>query len=615
MKIDEILNIVSSKENSAFFYTSQNNSAGKSILFNGKAVKIESYRLSDIAEALHEVEEKVKKGFIGYGFICYESGYAFENTLSELVDDKFIKPLLKFCFFDKKDVSFFSKNDIDFSNAPDILRNLKYDISDFKLSTSQKKYTEDIKKIKREIAEGNTYQVNYTANSQFVFNGNTSHLFLHLLFNQSASYCAFINNEDEMILSASPELFFHQSGSTIITRPMKGTIKRGKCLEEDFKRKVELEESSKNKAENIMIVDLLRNDFGRISKFNKVLAENIFRIEKYESLYQMTSTVKGELQDKSLKSIFENTFPCGSITGAPKISTMKIIRKLENRDRGIYTGAIGITDAESSHFNVAIRTIKININGLGEMGIGSGVIWDSDPLEEYEEAKLKAKFLTSPNSYFEIFESMLLENGTVFLLEKHIERLKDTADYFLFRFEEKKIIDAINKKINSLNGGSKYKLKLILNKWGLINIESSPILVNMSGVKVLLSDKRTDSDNKFQYFKTTNRQLYNGEFQLAKLNNYDEVIFLNEKGEVAEGSFTNIFIKQENGVFTPQISSGILNGVFRKFLLEQNKTYSEKVLTIDDLRSAKEIFLTNSVRKTISVSELKISDQEILIYS
>ena len=287
----------------------------------------------------------------------------------------------------------------------------KYKIKNFKLNTSKNEFTKSISKIKSYIEEGDTYQVNYTIKGKFDFEGSYSGLFSNLVFNQSAQYIAVINNNGKIIISLSPEMFFEIKGRKIISKPMKGTARRGIDHSNDEFIKYELERSEKNRAENVMIVDLIRNDLGRVSEYGSVKVKNIFEVEKYESVYQMVSTVESKLKKNvKLSDILKNIYPCGSITGAPKIRTMEIINELEKEKRGIYTGSIGLIRKNKITFNVPIRTLTIDKkSNKGEIGLGSGIVWDSIAEEEYEETKLKGKFLTEPNKPFEIIETMKIE--------------------------------------------------------------------------------------------------------------------------------------------------------------------------------------------------------------
>ena len=487
MNLNNILTEVASNNHSAFFYTPSYYKKSKSYLFQNPLEIISVKKNDNIQKKFKEIDENIAKGLWCYALINYEAGYLFEGKLKRFLDSN-DEILIQFIFFDEKDVEIIPSKEIEFSHDLG-----KYKIKKFKLDTSKRKFASDIIKIKKFIEEGDTYQVNYTIKGNFSFSGDVKMLFQTLVFNQSASYSAFINNSEKFILCHSPELFFETNRRSIIVKPMKGTAKRGIDLISDNLNKYTLENDAKNKSENLMIVDLLRNDLGRISKYGKVKASKLFEIEKYESLYQMVSTVKAELRNSDSKSatselktviskkslteksfanikekislsgrneskiikrntyesisnislteILKNIFPCGSITGAPKIRTMEIINQLEQKPRGIYTGAIGIVTKKFCSFNVAIRTITIDKKtNQGEIGLGSGIVWDSEPEKEYAETLLKSNFIRKANSYFEIFETMLVENNKIFLLDEHIDRLKSSAEYFLFKLDEKNSI-------------------------------------------------------------------------------------------------------------------------------------------------------------------------------
>ena len=271
-------------------------------------------------------------------------------------------------------------------------------------------------------------------------------------------------------------MFFEIKRTLIKSMPMKGTIKRGINPVDDKLLFKKLKQSEKNKAENVMIVDMIRNDLGRISRYGSIKVDNLFEIEKYESVYQMISTANSKMNKKvKLSGVLRNIFPCASITGAPKIRTMEIIRELEKERRGIYTGSIGLITKDKITFNVAIRTVVLNNNcKSGSIGLGSGIVWDSIASEEYEETILKGRFLTSPNKKFQLIETMLVENKNIFLLKDHLERLRISADYFLFNFDESKILKQLN-SITSRLDQKKYKLRMTLNKYGSLELSVSEI--------------------------------------------------------------------------------------------------------------------------------------------
>jgi para-aminobenzoate synthetase/4-amino-4-deoxychorismate lyase len=524
-----------------------------------------------------------------------------EEKLEKLLPDT-EQRLMQFFFFEEKDITKIKSSVITLGE----IDSNSYSVSDFKLKTIQSKFFNDIEKIKRYIEEGDTYQVNYTVKSEFNFNGSYASLFKNLVFNQSAGYSAFINNDNNYIISLSPELFIQVDKKKIITKPMKGTLSRTKNIKSDSLKEYELKNSEKNMAENVMIVDLLRNDLGKFCKYGSVKVDDLYGIETYESLFQMVSTVRGRLVNGTrLSEIIKYIFPCGSITGAPKIRTMEIIKELEAERRGIYTGAIGMISKAESVFNVAIRTIKIDKEtGIGEMGLGSGIVWDSEPEKEYTETLLKGDFITAPLKQFELIETMLLDNGEIFLFEDHMERLKSAAKFFLFNINENKITKSLFKKIDKKYTNGKYKVRVTLNKWGKVTYNFNFVTFIPDVVKIIISDKTIDSENKFQYFKTTNRELYNSELTKYNRSGYFEVIFFNEKDELAEGCTTNIFIKKNDVWLTPPITNGILPGIYRNHFMYTQKDVKEAIITINDLLHADEVMLVNSVIGEVKVDSL-----------
>ncbi len=602
--ITEILDKVKNNIGSAFFYTPYKNNESFSFIFGSPQKSITCKNLEEIEITLAEIDALSKIYKYAYGFITYEVGYAFEEKLKHLYEKSNTK-IISFNFYNDEDVEIVPSKEISFKRISSLLDAKNFAIENLEINETQSEYEKNIEEIKRLIAIGDTYQVNYTLKSKFNFNGDITAFVTSLIFNQSAEYSAFINDENNYIISISPELFFKTDGNRIISKPMKGTIKRGINIDYDFAKSEQLKNSKKDKAENIMIVDLLRNDIGKISKFNSVKVHRLFEIQKYETLFQMTSTVSGELKEKLFSSVIKNLFPCGSITGAPKIRTMEIINSLEKEPRGIYTGTIGLIDNGDFNFNIPIRTITVNKNNSsGIMGIGSGIVWDSKPSDEFDEAKLKGNFLTKPTKYFELIETMLVEDGEVFLLENHINRLRKSAEYFLFHFDETELRELLYKIVVGLNLAVNYKLRLLLTKWGELKYSLEQIVDRKLNGKIVISDKRIDSKNPFQYFKTTNRNVYNSELTKWSKEGFDDVIFINEKGEVTEGAITNIMIKKEGSFYTPPVSSGLLNGCYRGHLLSTNKNIEEKTLFVKDIIGADEVFIYNSVRKEMKISEV-----------
>ncbi len=528
------------------------------------------------------------------GFIPYETGYIFHERLNSLIQSGTHESVIGIYanpyIFNHKEGKFGTL-------APPMADTLNndVDITDISIRTPRDKYIAAIECIKKHIADGNTYQVNYTTRLDFSFSGSPLELYRILRGAQPTAYSALLRFGDHWILSLSPELFFEIKGDAITARPMKGTMKRGRTNEEDSELMRKLHHDRKNRAENLMIVDLLRNDIGRIARTGSVTVPHLFTVEKYKSVLQMTSTVTGLLRnDISFYDILTSLFPCGSVTGAPKLSTMQIISELENSPRGVYTGAIGmIKPGGDAVFNVPIRTIEIEGN-RGSMGIGSGIVWDSDPGQEYEECLLKAQFLTKPYKPIELIESLRYENGYR-RLEMHFERLIDSARYFDIPVELEKIKEVLHNGEEELEKGLVYKIRLTVGEEGEILFEHKIIPATIEQpVRLKLSTTPTDSTDRFLYHKTSRRELYQTEYKKAQAEGYFDVLFQNERSEITEGAITNVFIKQDGKLYTPPVTCGLLNGVYREMLLKEEGV-REKIITLEELRKSDEMYVSNSV--------------------
>lgn len=605
MELKKVLETVVTTEYSAFFYTPSFYGKSSSYLFVDPEESIVLNSRNNIEKKLKEINMLIDEGYSAYAILNYEAGYLFEKKLIPIIKEK--SNLIQFYFCNPKDVIRFKSSSLTVKKEYN-----SFKITNFHLNNSKNELRKNINRIKNYIKLGDTYQVNFTVKGKFIFSGDVTNLFIKLLYNQSAEYSSLINNKNEFILSLSPELLFRIDDRKIITKPMKGTAIRGYDVQSDKKVKYNLLNSQKNRAENVMIVDLLRNDLGKLCKFRSIKVDKLFEVEKYESLYQMVSQISGKLKtDISLSDIVKNIFPCGSITGAPKIRTMEIINELEKENRGIYTGSLGFIHKRKKIFNVAIRTIILDKkSNYGEIGLGSGIVWESDPDSEYQETILKSKFLTNHEKEFEIFETMLMENGNIFLMEDHLHRLQSSASFFLFIYNHKKIIKELNKIISKADNKTKYRIKLLLNKWGEIRIFITPIVTLSEQIKIIISKKRISTLNKYQYFKTTNRDIYKKEHLYYRKRGFFDVIYFNEKNELAEGAITNIFLKIGNTYFTPPVTSGILAGVYRKYLLRNNSDIKERTLYFEDLINANEVVLTNSLRREIKVQRIILNEKE-----
>ena len=554
-------------------------------------------RIEQVPELFSEIERYRNQGFFAAGYIGYECGYHFED----IATGASLPSSMSLAWFGLyRHPLAFDHQTGEWEETPlSPLSNIDvsaYSLTNCSLRISEAEYVKKIAAIKGYIAAGDTYQVNFTDKYTFDFSGSPVACFASLREKQKVGYSAFINAEGKYILSFSPELFFKISGNKISTRPMKGTARRGRNLAEDDSMRLWLQNDEKNRSENLMIVDLLRNDVGRISEIGSVEAKEMFSVEKYETLFQMTSTVEGTLRPGlSLYEIFRSIFPSGSVTGAPKIRTMQIIHEMEDQPRGVYTGALGFfSPKKEAVFNVAIRTILLD-GKKGEMGVGSGIVFDSDPMREYEECTLKADFLTQQRVEFQLIESILWD-GDFRLLGFHMERLQASAEYFNFSFHKEKTFRKLKSYREQLPKETPSKVRLLLCADGTVTLESQVLTEKSQTSKILLSDEKTSSKDRFLYHKTTRRELYEKEFARVSELGYADVVFRNERGEVTEGAISNIFIEKDGELYTPPVECGVLPGVFRRHILETDAKASERILLTDDLAHADAIYLCNAIR-------------------
>ena len=569
----------------------------KSYVFINPLKVFKACTLSDAEASLKKASKLAEKCCVA-GYLSYEAGYAYEEGFRS--NKRYDFPLLHLAVFNEPLI--FNHRTGKFSKRFETghSHDNSFNVSGLKFNEDYASYKTKIEKIKNYIRKGDTYQVNFTGKLHFNFSGSPFAFYQNLKLKQPVAYSAFLKMDDEHLLSLSPELFFKTSGRSIISIPMKGTIKRGRNLEEDNKLIKRLKSSPKERAENLMITDLIRNDIGRIAAIGSVKTSRIFEIERFNTLFQMTSTVKGRLKKGTgLFEIFRNLFPGGSITGAPKIRTMEIIKKLEKEPRKAYCGAIGFSLPRNiAAFNIPIRTVYLK-GGRGEMGIGSGVTYGSSAGSEYSECLLKAKFLSGRFEPFEIVETILW-NGAYFLLKEHLNRMALSAAYFGGGFSRRKAAGLLKKLEPSFPKSEPCKVRLLLDRDGKLRAEVSGLQETVRIGYAALSGEKTNSRNRFLYHKTTNRSLYNNEYAKYSAKGYTDCIFLNEKNEITEGAITNIFIEKGGRFFTPPLSSGLLPGIMRAALISSLKA-KDRVLHLKDLRSADRVYICNSVRGLIEV--------------
>ncbi len=583
----------------------------RNLLFIEPLRTLQISRASEFATLLQRIQESLEQGYYVAGFFSYECGYHLEKLgLTGYHSER--QPLAWFGVYASPLI--FEHKEPAATSGYEMLDEEMDRIERMRFHLDPATYRQKIEQIREYIRAGDVYQINFTGRYHFDFAGEPFALYNTLKHKQQTGYSAYIRAAGQHILSFSPELFFRVEGESIITRPMKGTAPRGCTLAEDQLQREWLQHDRKNRAENVMIVDLLRNDLGRVCEIGSVRAPQLFTIEQYETLLQMTSTVTGTLKKLDYEQILRSLFPCGSITGAPKIRAMEIIKELEDTPRGVYTGAIGYfspltkasMEGHRAAFNVAIRTIVLK-DGAGEMGVGSGIVFDSDAESEYTECLVKAHFLTSGVLDFEILEALLWENGYHFL-EKHLRRMADSATYFAYPFERTMVEALLAQEEGRLKVGCTYKIRLRLNRAGRFHCERSEIPTGApTKAVVALSPEHTNSKDRFYYHKTTHRPLYERATAFAQKHGYTDMLFLNERGELTEGAINNLFIERAGLLLTPPLHCGLLNGIARQRLLEENPLAREEVLHLEDLQQAEKIYLCNSIR---GVREVELSMQE-----
>ncbi|MBT0652705.1 aminodeoxychorismate synthase component I [Geomobilimonas luticola] len=565
--------------------------------FDGFVEEIVAHAPDEVIPALRRVEAAVAEGLHAAGFVSYEAAPGLGTGLTTHSPGPF--PLVWFGIFRRR-YGLAARQPCGVERA----HHAGYGTADWTSSLGPEAYGGLVGRIREYIAAGDTYQVNFTLRQHFRLDGDPQECYHDLCRSQKASYCAFMDTERFQILSASPELFFELKRGVITCRPMKGTARRGRWLGEDEAVKEQLKESEKERAENLMIVDLLRNDMGKVAETGSVRVESLFDVETLETVHQMTSTITARVrEDAGLVEIFQALFPCGSVTGAPKKRSMEIIRELEASPRGLYTGCIGYVSPSAGNatqneavFSVAIRTAVMDTPaGRAELGVGSGITIGSTAHAEYEECLDKGRFARHVIPEFQLVETMLHEEGKgYFLLERHLARLSRSADYFGFPLRLGQVALVLERRAAPLTGLT--RVRLLLNRRGAFSIqtEALPLSAAEEPVPVAIAPMPVDSADPFLYHKTTHRHFYRS--VLDRYPYCGDVLFVNERGEVTEGANHNVVARLDGELVTPPHTAGLLSGTFRAELLARGEI-RERVITPVDLARAEELWLINSVRK------------------
>ncbi|HEX4534223.1 MAG TPA: aminodeoxychorismate synthase component I [Rhizomicrobium sp.] len=544
----------------------------------------------DVPAALAQLEAARAKGLHTAGYFAYELGYALESRLHSLLPPQRALPLLWFGLFEACETV-----------APDAFAARicgRAYAGPLKHEWDEYAYAKRFARVHDYIGAGDIYQANLSFRSQFAFVGDPRALYWNLRARSGAAHCAYIDDGTRQILSLSPELFFDLSCDGALTaKPMKGTAARGADSAADAMARQALRGSEKDRAENLMIVDLLRNDLGRIAALGSVRVEDLFAVETFPTLHQMVSTVKAQLLPRAgIAEIVRALFPCGSITGTPKIRAMEVIRELEQSPRGVYCGAVGhFAPNGSARFNVAIRTLTL-ANGRGELGIGGAIVQDSIAPSEYAECVLKARYYELGRKTIELIETLRFDPAAGFVrVGLHLARMCASAAALGVPFDE----SAAKAVLNSVVNTGVARVRLTLNEEGIFAAAAALLPATPKTWTYAISQLSMQSGDALLRHKTAWREVYESEqARLATHTSCDEAIFVNERGELTEGSRTNIFLRIGGELLTPPLASGILGGCLRRELIESGKC-REAVLMPDDLACAEDIYLGNSLRGLI----------------
>jgi len=574
-----------------------------------KILRASGYK--EVHSVLGQAEKESRRGFWVAGALAYEAGYALEERLTASAPEP-RRPVLWLGVFEQP---YIFDHCTGRWNAP-LTRRSKltgaWEVERGRMETAQRAFFRNVERAQEFIRRGETYQVNYTMRYRFAFQGSPVAFYRALRDFQKVPYAAVVRDGDWWVLSLSPELFFRlATDGQLVTRPMKGTIARGLSLKQDRQKARALRLDVKNRAENLMIVDLMRNDLGRICCIGSVKVPLKFKVERYDTLFQMTSTVAGRLEaGVGFADLVKAIFPSGSVTGAPKLRTMEIISELEDSPRGVYTGALGYLAPDGSAcFNVAIRTVELE-RGEGILGIGGAVVADSTPESEYRECLLKASFLTGLKEgrkmpRFELVETMLHNGSGIPLLELHLDRMRDSAKYFNIPFNRRAVRHALVSAVAGLEGSSarrRHRLRLLLDRHGKLRIHCSALNPQKGKLRVDFFRRTTDSRDRFLYHKTTRRPIYARAYTEARSRGLFDYIFTNRFGQVTEGSISNVYAEFDGVLYTPPVRAGLLPGVYRKWLKRSgSRKVRDRILFPSDLRAADRLWVSNAVHGLLEV--------------
>jgi para-aminobenzoate synthetase/4-amino-4-deoxychorismate lyase len=542
--------------------------------FSGPERVLVAHAETEVAAVLDAVQEAAEAGRYVVGFVSYEAAHAFDAALTH--HPAAGPPLAQFGIYSGFEEVPAGPDEVSLALTPD---------------TGQAEFEAVIARIREHLQCGDSYQVNYTHRLEGAVPESARSVFWAMVRAQRTAYATLIETDAWAICSLSPELFFEKMGSRIAMQPMKGTRRRGRFPEEDEQMLASLRMSAKDRAENLMIVDMIRNDLGRIARPGSVEVGEMFRMRKLPTVWQQVSDVSAETR-AGLGEIFAALFPCASVTGAPKARTMKIIREIEKDARGVYTGAIGLLlPGGDARFSVAIRTLTIDrVTRKGVYGVGSGIVWDSDPATEWQECLDKARILTARWPEFRLLETMRYDPaGGIALESLHRDRMQASADYFDFPFSHERWSGCLA----GVTGDEPLRVRLLLSGNGDMELQKDPLTLADGVVRLRLADSPVSSEDVFLFHKTTHREVYERAKRAAA--DCDDVLLYNERGELTETTIANLFLEIDGELLTPARGCGLLAGTYRQQLLNQGRA-REAVLTREDLSRADRLYVANAVQ-------------------
>lgn len=563
-------------------------STGRTQRFTHPLAILEAVTLDEVGPALDAVDAHVRRGRHAVGFVAYEAAPAFDRALA--TPPPGAMPLVWFGIFGEP----IEASDPPATDAP---------VVEWRERAAPVTHAQAVARIRKSIARGDVYQVNHTVRLDVTLDGDPASLYRRMRTAQGGGYAARIHTGRFEILSASPELFFRREADHLVSEPMKGTARRGRWLEEDDRRAAGLAASPKERAENVMIVDLIRNDLSRIARAGTVQAPRLFDVHRLPTVLQMTSTVEARTRPGvSTREIFAALFPCGSVTGAPKIAASRVIAALEPHARGVYCGAIGhLSPDGAATFNVAIRTLTIDHqSGQIEYGVGSGITWDSAPADEHDELRAKAAILTADAPTVRLIETLRLEHGRYARLGFHLDRLEASAAYFGFAAASR-LRRAAERALDhhAHAAGPLERVRIEVGPDASVQLEAAPLPPAPATPPVVaLASSAVHRDDRFLFHKTTNRSVYD-RHRAAHPDAFD-VLLWNDDHELTEFTIGNVVVELDGARWTPPRESGLLAGAMRAELLAAG-TVSERVIHLADLARVTRMWLVNSVREQVDV--------------